>query len=178
MADLLDIERMRYIEENLSPRYEREYVNDDAASSDHLECLKHLHENERLWDKLVSEKNHPKLKIYPKELDIQAEKEDPAGPFVDTECKIYYAILKKVQKDPAGPEGATECEICFTNRNKVQFKPCNHTLCIGCSNKIITTNDAENKDTTCPLCRANVEENLLLPSAATTSWLAPKAPAP
>ena len=50
MADLLDIERMRYIEENLGPRYEREYVNDDAASSYHLECLQYLHENGYPWD--------------------------------------------------------------------------------------------------------------------------------
>jgi len=100
-----------------------------AAGNGHLYCLKYLHENGR--PRIHS---RPNLKIYSREFDIQAEKEDPD----------------------------TECSICYTNRNKVEFKPCNHTLCIECSNKIITKNNNKNKDTTCPFCRGNVEKNLLL----------------
>jgi len=151
---------LKYLHENECPW--DSWACNYAAANGKLECLKYLHENRCPWDKYACscasangnldcleyfhENGCPctfytrlKLKIYSTKFDIQAEKEDPAGHFV-----------------------ATECSICFTNFNKVQFKPCNHTLCIRCSNKIITKNNAENKNTTCPFCRGNVEENLLL----------------
>ena len=58
---------------------ESEYVNDDAASSDHLECLKYLYENERIWDKWVSENHLDCLEyFFYKKDDCEFEK------------KIYY----------------------------------------------------------------------------------------
>ncbi len=118
-----------------------------------LDCMKYLDENgpSDEWDEwdsttfrvetpdsqlecmthLDKKDDRPKLKIYPTKLDIQAKKEDPN----------------------------TECSLCNINRNKVQFKPCNHTLCIGCSNTIISEHEY---DTTCPFCRGNVKKNVLL----------------
>jgi len=141
------LECLEYLHKNRCPW--DKWACDHAAANGHIKCLKYLHENgcPCIHSRL-------KLKIYSTDFDIQAEKEDP-----DTRSAGGAF--------GAGPAGAsrfvaTECCICYTNRNKVQFKPCNHTLCIGCSNKIITKNNAENKDTTCPFCRGNVEENLLL----------------
>ena len=165
------IECLKYLHEKGCPW--NEFVCELAAKNGHIEILKYLYENGCPWNewacRLAAENGHidcleylhrhgcpcihtrSKLKIYPTEFDIQAEKEDPDSTFGAAEGGGHFV--------------ATKCSICFTNRNKVQFKPCNHTLCIGCSNAIITKNNAENKNTTCPFCRANVEENLLLPSA-------------
>ena len=131
-AEYGQLECLKYLHKNRCP-WDESACN-GATKNNHLDCLEYLHENG-----CPCSHNRPKLEIYSTKFDIQAEKEDPAGHFV-----------------------ATECCICFTNLNKVQFKPCNHTLCIGCSNKIITENNAENKNTTCPFCRGTVKENLLL----------------
>jgi hypothetical protein len=122
-----------------------------AAENGHLECLVYAHENGCPWDGDVcakaAEKGHldcikyahengclcihntGKLKIYSTKLDTKSDNED------------------------------IQCGICYEKRNKVQFIPCNHKLCIGCSNKIITQQYPHIK---CPFCRGKVEENLLL----------------
>jgi len=144
------LECLQYLHENGCPW--DEWACARAAEYGYIEILKYLHENKCPWDEVACtyakggdhidclnylhengcpcKHNRLKLKIYSTKLDIQAEKEDPD----------------------------IECSICFTNRNKVQFKPCNHTLCIGCSNKIIT----EDINIKCPFCRGTVKENLLL----------------
>jgi len=163
------LECLQYLHENKCPW--DKWACNYAATNGHIDCLEYLHKNECPWTgdacKLADEfdqkkilkylhkngcpctHNRSKLEIYSTKFDIQAEKKDP-----DT-------------RSAGGPAGAsrfvaTECCICYKNLNKVQFKPCNHTLCIGCSNKRITKNNAENKDTTCPFCHGNVKENLLL----------------
>ena len=73
--------------------------------------------------------NNGKLKIYSTELDATTDNED------------------------------IQCGICYENLNRVEFKPCNHTLCISCSNTIITN---QGIDTQCPFCRGKVETALVL----------------
>ena len=165
---------LRYAHEN---RYRWDYLTCElAAKNGHLECLAYAHENWCMWDKWTCEAAAANGQLeclkYAHEngcpwdrrtcsyadqnghLECLAYLHENGCPCIHT-CKVQ---IYSTELDATTDNEDIQCGICYKNNNKVKFNPCNHTLCIACSNTLITR-DIEMK---CPFCRDKVETTILL----------------